>query len=70
MWVDVACLLVLMSLCYLRCYISKRIEDWSAFEVVGCGCLQVKNTLEEHLLKGSDDDRFPLMPQRIVADLR
>ncbi|CAK9221777.1 unnamed protein product [Sphagnum troendelagicum] len=31
---------------------------------------KVKNTLEEHLLKGSDDDRFPLMPQRIVADLR
>jgi hypothetical protein len=49
---------------------SKRIEDWSAFEDVGCGCLQVKNTLEEHLLKGSEDDRFPLMPQRIVADLR
>jgi hypothetical protein len=70
LWVDVACLLVLMSLCYLWCYISKRIEDWSAFEVVGCGCLQVKNTLEEHLLKGSDDDRFPLTPQRIVADLR
>jgi hypothetical protein len=49
---------------------SKRIEDWSVFEDVGCGCLQVKKTLEEHLLKGSDDNRFPLTPQRIVADLR
>eukprot|EP00897_Mesotaenium_endlicherianum_P005715 jgi/Mesen1/5171/ME000257S04450 len=32
--------------------------------------LKVKKEMEEHFLKGMDDERFPLMPQRIVADLR
>ncbi|CAM6099272.1 unnamed protein product [Calypogeia fissa] len=32
--------------------------------------LQIKKELEAHLLKGADDHRFPLTPQRIVADVR
>lgn len=32
--------------------------------------MEVKKDLEAHLLKGSDDPRFPLVPQRVVGDLR
>lgn len=32
--------------------------------------LQVKKDLEAHICKGINDPRFPLMPQRIVGDLR
>ncbi|CAM6082216.1 unnamed protein product [Calypogeia fissa] len=31
---------------------------------------QMKKELDAHLLKGTDDPRFPLMPQRIVSDVR
>ncbi|KAL2652874.1 hypothetical protein R1flu_021002 [Riccia fluitans] len=31
---------------------------------------KVKEDLEQHLLVGIDDERFPMMPQRIVSDLR
>ncbi|KAL3684665.1 hypothetical protein R1sor_002687 [Riccia sorocarpa] len=31
---------------------------------------KVKKELEQHMLTGIDDDRFPMMPQRVVADLR
>lgn len=34
------------------------------------GNLQVKKDLDEHMLQGVTDPRFPLVPQRIVADLR
>lgn len=32
--------------------------------------MTVKARLDEHLLEGATDDRFPLYPQRVVADLR
>ncbi len=32
--------------------------------------MQVKAHLDQHLLEGIDDDRFPLYPQRLVADVR
>jgi acetolactate synthase-1/2/3 large subunit len=32
--------------------------------------MKVKAAHDEHLLKGSDDDRFPVYPQRMVADVR
>lgn len=32
--------------------------------------LQTKREMELHLMKGVDDLRFPLVPQRVVADLR
>jgi acetolactate synthase-1/2/3 large subunit len=32
--------------------------------------MKVKKSLDEHMLQGVDDPRFPLMPQRIVADVR
>lgn len=32
--------------------------------------LDVKKEFEAHMLKGVDDPRFPLVPQRVVADLR
>lgn len=32
--------------------------------------LEVRAAGEEHLLEGADDDRFPIYPQRLVADMR
>jgi len=32
--------------------------------------MTVKKHLEEHLLEGADDPRFPIYPQRLVADVR
>ena len=32
--------------------------------------LAVRKHNEDHLLEGSDDDRFPILPQRLVADVR
>lgn len=32
--------------------------------------MDVKTHLEAHLLEGKDDDRFPVYPQRLVADVR
>ncbi len=32
--------------------------------------LKVRRKLEAHLLEGSDDPRFPMYPQRLVADIR
>lgn len=32
--------------------------------------MKVKKSLDEHMLQGVDDPRFPLVPQRIVADVR
>ena len=32
--------------------------------------MEVKAHLDKHLLEGSDDDRFPVYPQRLVADIR
>ena len=32
--------------------------------------MEVKEHLEQHLLEGADDDRFPIYPQRLVADVR
>lgn len=34
------------------------------------GFLKVKTAMEKQLLEGSDDPRFPLYPQRLVADVR
>ena len=31
---------------------------------------EVKDSLEEHLTEGIDDDRFPIYPQRLVHDIR
>jgi len=31
---------------------------------------QVKKDMDEHMLQGVNDPRFPLVPQRIVADVR
>ncbi|MGL6312864.1 acetolactate synthase large subunit [Vibrio sp. WXL103] len=30
----------------------------------------VKKEVEKHLVEGGDDDRFPIVPQRLVADIR
>lgn len=38
-------------------------KDFSYFE-------KVKNEVRKHLAEGADDDRHPLIPQRIVADVR
>jgi len=32
--------------------------------------LQIRKRVEAHLLKGADDPRFPIYPQRLVADIR
>ena len=32
--------------------------------------LKVKKAVDEHLLEGADDPRFPMLPQRFVADVR
>ena len=32
--------------------------------------LQIRERVEEHLLEGADDPRFPIYPQRLVADIR
>ena len=32
--------------------------------------MEVKNHLDQQLLEGVDDDRFPVYPQRLVADIR
>ena len=32
--------------------------------------MQVKTHLDKHLLEGTQDDRFPVYPQRLVADIR
>ncbi len=32
--------------------------------------LQIREKVEAHLLKGADDPRFPIYPQRLVADIR
>jgi acetolactate synthase-1/2/3 large subunit len=32
--------------------------------------MEVKAQLDKHLLEGIDDDRFPVYPQRLVADIR
>ena len=32
--------------------------------------LEVKEHMDAHLLEGADDDRFPIYPQRLVADVR
>lgn len=32
--------------------------------------MKVKEAVESHLLEGVDDDRFPVYPQRLVADVR
>ena len=32
--------------------------------------MEVKKHLDQHLLEGVDDDRFPVYPQRLVADVR
>jgi acetolactate synthase-1/2/3 large subunit len=32
--------------------------------------MEVKKHLDNHLLEGSDDDRFPVYPQRLVTDIR
>ncbi len=32
--------------------------------------MKVKAAVESHLLEGADDDRFPIYPQRLVADVR
>jgi len=32
--------------------------------------MQVREHSERHLLEGADDDRFPMLPQRVVADAR
>jgi len=32
--------------------------------------LQIREAGEAHLLEGADDDRFPIYPQRLVADVR
>ena len=32
--------------------------------------MEVREHAEAHLLEGSDDDRFPVYPQRLVADVR
>jgi acetolactate synthase I/II/III large subunit len=32
--------------------------------------LEVKSHLDEHLREGAEDDRFPMSPQRLVADIR
>ena len=32
--------------------------------------LKVKEAVESHLLEGADDPRFPMLPQRFVADVR
>lgn len=32
--------------------------------------LQVRDAMAAHLLEGGDDDRFPVLPQRLVADVR
>lgn len=38
-------------------------QDMSYFE-------RVREEVETHLLEGASDDRFPIIPQRLVADLR
>ena len=32
--------------------------------------LQIRERVEDHLLEGADDPRFPIYPQRLVADIR
>ena len=32
--------------------------------------LKIKNAVDAHLLEGADDPRFPILPQRFVADVR
>ena len=32
--------------------------------------LKVKKAVDSHLLEGSDDERFPMLPQRLVSDVR
>lgn len=32
--------------------------------------LEIKEHMDTHLLEGADDDRFPIYPQRLVADVR
>ena len=32
--------------------------------------MKVKKAVESHLLEGADDPRFPMLPQRLVADVR
>ncbi|HUG17795.1 MAG TPA: thiamine pyrophosphate-dependent enzyme, partial [Planctomycetaceae bacterium] len=32
--------------------------------------MEIRDAGEAHLLEGADDDRFPILPQRIVADVR
>jgi acetolactate synthase-1/2/3 large subunit len=32
--------------------------------------LEIKQHMDAHLLEGADDDRFPIYPQRLVADVR
>ena len=32
--------------------------------------LEIKEHMDAHLLEGADDDRFPIYPQRLVADVR
>ena len=33
-------------------------------------CRRIKNEVEKHIEEGVDDPRFPVMPQRLVADVR
>ena len=32
--------------------------------------MEVKSHLDKHLLIGAEDERFPVYPQRLVADVR
>ncbi len=48
--------------------IKERIQTQGSWDF--SYCMKVKEAVESHLLEGADDDRFPVYPQRLVADVR
>ena len=48
--------------------VTERIEKQACWDFTRF--MQVRAAAEEHLLEGADDARFPIYPQRLVADVR
>ncbi len=51
------------SVTQLKDKLNKVDADFSYFD-------RVRNEVNKHLIEGSDDPRFPMIPQRIVSDIR